>query len=152
VLLSQTGTYAVRAAIHLAEGEALERPIPVVEIANALDVPRNYLSKILHQLAREGVLISARGPGGGFRLAAEPEKIPLDEILGAVEPQRFDRRCLLGRAECNDADPCPAHGRWQKLADGIGTFLQQTTLADLRRAERHPKRTRRRRVAVARSA
>ena len=97
-------------------------------LAEALGVPRNYLSKILHQLARSGVLASARGPHGGFQLAAPPAAISLAEVVGAVEPQRFERRCLLGRPECSDANPCPAHDSWQVLAEGISCFLHETTL------------------------
>jgi Rrf2 family protein len=135
VLLSQTSTYAVRAAIHLAEHPGTA-PVPVGGIAEALGVPRNYLSKILHRLAGAGVLVSERGPRGGFRLARPPERTCLAEIVAAVEPLRFDRRCLLGRPECSDANPCPAHERWVSLAHGITGFLDETTLDDLRRRER----------------
>jgi Rrf2 family protein len=134
VLLSQTSTYAVRAAIHIAEHPEAA-PIRGGDIAEAIGVPRNYLSKILHQLARAGLLASERGPRGGFQLARPPEQTSLADIIAAVEPQRLDRRCLLRRAECNDLDPCPAHGHWQSLADSITGFLDTTTLDDLRRRE-----------------
>ena len=68
MILSKSAKYALRATLCLAECEG-ERPMPVDEIAERLDVPRNYLSKILHILARTGTLDSTRGPGGGFRLA-----------------------------------------------------------------------------------
>jgi Rrf2 family protein len=135
VLLSHTSTYAVGAAIHLAEQED-DTPVSVGRIAAALGVPRNYLSKILHQLARDGVLVSQRGPRGGFRLATAPEDTRISDIIDAVEPLWIDRRCLLGRPECNDDDPCLAHHRWQPLAGRIVDFLNETTLADLRRRPR----------------
>jgi len=144
VLLSQTASYAVRATIHLAEreGPLQQRPLRLGEIAAAVEVPRNYLSKILHQLTRAGVLVSERGPHGGFRLAAASEEISLLEVLEAVEPRHLDWRCLLRRPECTDRDPCPAHHRWRPLADDITDFLEETTLADLRRPPRRAKRTR----------
>jgi Rrf2 family protein len=149
VLLSQTSTYAVRAAIHIAEHPEAA-PIRGGDIAEAIGVPRNYLSKILHRLARAGLLASERGPHGGFQLARPPERMSLADIVAAVDPQRLDRRCLLGRAECNDVDPCPAHDHWQSLADGITGFLHTTTLDDLRRHERRTasKRTHIRRAAT----
>lgn len=133
MLLSQTSAYAVRAAIHLAErfGGA---PVPGGAIAEALGVPRNFLSKILHRMARSGVLVSERGPRGGFRLAAPPGQIRVAGIVAAVEPQALERRCLLGRPDCNDADPCPVHDHWRVLAEGIVSFLEGTSLADLQRA------------------
>jgi len=131
MLLTRTSQYAIRAAIHLAGRNG--RPSQVGEIAEALDLPRNYLSKILHRLAREGVLASERGRGGGFRLAVDPAALSLARIVEPVEPGVGDRRCLLGRAECLDADPCPVHDRWQALSGRIGAFLRETTLADLAR-------------------
>lgn len=129
MLLSQTAKYALRAVIYLAErGE--NASVPVGEIAGALDAPRNYLSKILHQLVREGVLISERGPHGGFRLAPNARELSLAQILDPVDPLG-DRRCLLGRPECNDTNPCPAHARWQELAQGIERLLRDTSLGDL---------------------
>jgi Rrf2 family protein len=147
VLLSRTSAYAVRAAVHLAQ-QGGDMPTRVDDVAEALDVPRNYLSKILHQLARAGVLISERGPRGGFRLAARPEEISLAEIVEAVVSQPVNRRCLLGRPECSDARPCPMHERWQPVADDITAFLRDTTLATVRRrsvpVRRRKTRTRRR--------
>jgi Rrf2 family protein len=133
MVLSQAGKYALRAAIYLTRREGSE-PVTVGEIAEALDVPKNYLSKILHQLAREGVLTSSRGPHGGFRLAIEPDQLSLAQILEPVDPFG-DRRCLLGRAQCSDADPCPLHSRWQGLADGIERLLQTTFLGELSRPD-----------------
>lgn len=129
MLLSQTGKYAIRAALYLAQRDR-DEPVPVGEIAEALDVPRNYLSKILHQLARDGVLRSERGPRGGFRLASEAGELSLARILEPVEPLS-DRRCLLGRSECTDTDPCPLHERWKALAGGIEELLRRTSLDEL---------------------
>jgi len=107
--------------------------VRVSQIAEAVGVPRNYLSKVLQQLVRAGVLVSERGPRGGFALARDADAITLTEILQAVETRPAERRCLLGRAECSDADPCAAHARWQQLYHHIASFLEDTTLAELAR-------------------
>jgi len=131
MLLSQTSRYALRATTLLAERWEENRPIPVGEIAEILGVPRNYLSKTLHQLARDGVLVSERGPKGGFRLAADPVTIKLARIVIPLEPGFSKRHCLLGRETCSDADPCAAHSRWQQLSGEVDRFLDETSLADL---------------------
>lgn len=134
MLLSQTGKYALRAAIYLAErgGDAA---VPVGEIAAALDVPRNYLSKILHQLVRGGVLASVRGPRGGFRLARGARELSVARVLEPVDSVDAlgKRRCLLGRPACSDTDPCPLHERWSDLADDIVELLEGTSLGALAR-------------------
>ena len=67
-MLSKTSEYALRAVLFLAR-ESRDIPVPAGDIATGLDVPANYLSKILHTLSRAGVVSSERGPGGGYRLA-----------------------------------------------------------------------------------
>ncbi|MGH0034058.1 MAG: RrF2 family transcriptional regulator [Myxococcota bacterium] len=133
MFLSQTSRYALQAACFLAAHWDEDRPITVGDIANELDVPRNYLSKTLHQLARHGVLHSERGARGGFRLAAPPGEIRLSQIVRLVEPDIGARYCLLGRPACRDDDPCPAHARWRSMAEDFNRFLEETTLADLAR-------------------
>lgn len=128
-MLSQTAEYALRAVLHIARfGE--ERPVAVGDIAQALDVPRNYLSKTLHQLSRAGVVTSTFGPGGGFRLAEPADRMTLDTIIAPFDTAA-ERHCLLGQARCRDSDPCAAHGRWKDIAEQIEQFFATTTVADL---------------------
>jgi Rrf2 family protein len=135
MLISKTSRYALQAATCLAECWEEGESVRVGDIADHLDVPRNYLSKTLHQLARQGVLISERGPSGGFRLAADPASITLAEIVEPLEPSLSEQHCLLGRTTCSDDDPCMAHSRWKKLSGDLRSFLADTSLADLARRE-----------------
>lgn len=131
MLLSQTTRYALQAAVLLAERHDADVAVSVAEMAQVLDIPRNYLSKTLHQLARNGILTSERGPKGGFRLATAPDRIRLAEIVEPVEPGFSERHCLLGRATCSDDDPCPAHGEWREVSGKFTRFLEETSLAQL---------------------
>ena len=133
--LSQTAEYALRATLHIAQ-QGGDRVIPVGDIAEELAVPRNYLSKILHQLAKAGVLVSTRGPGGGFALPKEPSRISLAEVVAPVDPIAEESRCLLGQGVCSSADPCQVHARWCVISESVRHFFYETTLADL--AERDP--------------
>jgi Rrf2 family protein len=108
-----------------------EGPIKLERIASSLGVPRNYLSKTLHQLARAGILDSGRGPQGGFRLAHPPESLRLADVVAPFEPTRLARRCLLGTGECSDATPCAAHERWKVISGPMHAFFQETTVLDL---------------------
>jgi len=131
MLLSQTSLYALRATALLAELDESDSSMTAAEIAEALDIPRNYLSKTLHQLARRGILSSERGPSGGFRLAASPRTLKLSDVIDPLDPALGDRQCLLGRETCSDVSPCSAHHRWREVADVIERFLRETTLEDL---------------------
>lgn len=129
-VLSQTSEYALQATVVLARQSDM---VEVGVLAEALGVPKNYLSKTLSQLARSGVLESVRGKHGGFRLARPADEIPL---LAVVEPfERFTetRRCLMGRPLCSEEDACAAHESWRAIGGKIVRFFRQTTVGDLAR-------------------
>lgn len=129
-MLSGTAEYALRAVLYLAE-HAGRRSVSVGEVADALRLPPNYLSKILHQLGRTGVLVSTRGKHGGFRLARPPAEISLRAIVTRFDRVAVGRTCLLGRAQCSDRTACAVHWRWRSLAEEVSTFFRDTTVADL---------------------
>jgi Rrf2 family protein len=110
---------------------AVDGPVPAKELAEAVDVPQNYMGKILHELARAGILKSARGKRGGFVLGVPASKLTLLKVASRFDNLGRGRRCLLGRPECRDRNPCPAHHRWREIADQIATFFRETTVADL---------------------
>ncbi len=131
-MLSQTAEYALCAVLYLAE-RADEGTVRVGQMAQALRIPHNYLSKILHRLARAGVLASTRGKSGGFELAVPAERLRLSEIIAPFDRVDERRRCLLGRPQCSDRTACVAHTRWKEVADTLASFFRETSVADLLR-------------------
>ena len=127
MLLPQTAEYAIRAVLYLARSEDVVR---VPDLAAAIGVPRNYLAKTMHHMARSGLLRSTRGPAGGFRLAVPAEEIPLQRVVALFEEPR-DRRCLLGTGRCGDNPECPVHDGWKPIAERIEGFFRDTTVAEL---------------------
>ena len=129
-MFSQTTEYALRAVLHIA-AHAAGAPVRAHELATAIGVPQNYLSKTLHQLARAGILTSTRGPTGGFELAVPAESLTLQRIASTFEAP--PRRCLLGHGTCGEIPSCRAHARWAPIATALQTFFGTTTVADLTR-------------------
>lgn len=129
-MLSKTSEYALRAVLHLAR-EGADLPVRASEISRVLDVPANYLSKILHALARADILTSERGPRGGFRLARPANELTLAAVIEPFDPLMQQRSCLLGRPECSDATPCAVHDRWKQVSEPVAEFFRQTMVADL---------------------
>ena len=128
-MLSQTTEYAVRAILHIAtRGDGAT--VRANELAAQIGVPQNYLSKTLHQLARAGLLTSARGPTGGFQLAVPAESLTLQRIVSTFEALT-PRRCLLGHGICGETPSCTVHARWAPVATSVQTFFTTTTIADL---------------------
>jgi Rrf2 family protein len=127
-MLTQTAEYALRAVLFVALHQG-ESPVRVDQISAALGIPRNYLSKVMHVLARTGVLRSSRGPRGGFVLALPAEEITLAEVIAPFDP--LEDRCLLMRRHCSDQNPCIAHSHWREVAVRLRGFFRQTTVGDL---------------------
>jgi Rrf2 family transcriptional regulator, iron-sulfur cluster assembly transcription factor len=130
-MLSTTSQYALRALCHLAaqSGEiVLGR-----ELAEAAEIPANYLSKILLSLRNAGLVATARGARGGYRLGQTAGKIHLIDVVELFdEISRTKPRCFLGRTrECSEATPCSAHSAWRSLETEYVKFLTSTSLAQI---------------------
>jgi Rrf2 family protein len=132
MVLSQTAEYALRAVLYVAR-EAGEQQVRVVDAAEALAIPQNYLSKILHLLARGGLLRSTRGKSGGFQLARPADQISLWSVVQEFDRMPIERRCLLGRPTCTDRTACAAHSSWKATAESLTLFFRRTSVADLLR-------------------
>lgn len=130
MISTESGRYAIRAMIHLAQSRS--GPVPASEIADAECIPPHYLAKVLQDLSHQGLLESTRGRGGGFSLLHLPEEIRVIEILEAVENvRRFREECVLGLEACSDDLPCPLHRTWKGYRDRALDALHKLTLADL---------------------
>jgi len=133
-MLSRTGEYALRAVIFLARN-AEEQPVSGPRIAAAAGVPRKYLSAILADLVRAGLLEGTRGKSGGFQLARSAKQIRLARVMAPFEPVRSaTKTCPFGNAVCGDRNPCVAHDRWTEVNAGLSCFIEETTIEDVARA------------------
>lgn len=129
-MYSRTAEHALRALLFLARREG-GAPVPVDEIADAIGAPRNYLSKTLGALTRQGVVSGTRGPRGGFRLERPAEEITVAQVIELFDAPPTRGVCLLGGRPCTDARPCQAHFRWKAVWEEALAPLRATTVADL---------------------
>ena len=130
-MLSLTGEYAIRAMVFLAQRQE-EWPIPGPRIAEQAGIPRKYLSAILADLVRAGLLEGTRGRSGGFRLCRPATGISLAEVVAPFEPIHAARQtCPFGDSICSDKDPCATHERWKGVKAAMNGFLGETTLQEV---------------------
>jgi Rrf2 family protein len=126
---SVTAAYATRALVCLAKRGGWVRGADV--IASCSGAPKPYLVKLLHALARGGLLTTKRGYRGGYGLAREPERINLYDIVTAVDGTDAFERCLLGLGRCSAKRNCPVHPLWSKQRARVRKRYQKLTLRDL---------------------
>ncbi|MCG3174998.1 MAG: putative HTH-type transcriptional regulator [Myxococcota bacterium] len=100
------------------------------DLCKSGEMSRHVMAKIFQELVRKGILVSARGRGGGFALSRPGEDINLLEIVEAVDGLKWMELCVVGLARCDEAQPCPLHEQWTYLRSRIRQYLVQTTLAD----------------------
>ncbi|PLR26704.1 Rrf2 family transcriptional regulator [Caulobacter zeae] len=135
--LSTKGRYAVMAMTDLArkQDEAEGRAVALAEIAARQQISLSYLEQLFARLRRKGLVVSARGPGGGYRLAAEARATRISDIVMAVdEPLRATRcgvgknghkGCMAGGAKCL------THDLWEEMGRQIHSYLASVTIADV---------------------
>ena len=130
--LSTKGRYAVMAMVDLARN-GQERPVALNEIAQRQEISLSYLEQLFAGLRRGGLVVSARGPGGGYRLAHAAENTRISDIMIAVEePLRATRCDLTSSKGCTGQHGrCVTHDLWEELGRQIHIFLSGVTLADV---------------------
>jgi Rrf2 family nitric oxide-sensitive transcriptional repressor len=127
-MFSQTVEYALRAVVHLAD--QAPRPRTTEQIAAATRVPKAYLSKVLQNLRRAGVIRSRRGSGGGMTLVKAPDQLTILEVVNAVEPVGRIQTCPLGLA-AHGVRLCPLHRRLDNALASVEAAFAETTLAEV---------------------
>lgn len=135
-MLSNTAEYALRAMVFLAR-EDPEMTILGRNLSSTSGVPARYLSKILLDLKRAGMVAAVRGHGGGYRLSRDPRQIRLIEVVELFDRPRAHPKCLLSfDKDCSDLASCSAHDRWKHVREVYLHFLESTALADISDAVR----------------
>ncbi len=134
--LSTKGRYAVMAMVDLAgctREEPREGPITLADIATRQDISLSYLEQLFSRLRKAGLVVSVRGPGGGYLLARSPAELCIADIVLAVDESLRTTRCQpqSGRGCMPDGSRCVTHDLWQELGDHIVLFLRSVTLEDV---------------------
>lgn len=125
--LNTKGRYAVTAMAELAQA-ADGAALALSSIADRQVISLAYLEQIFLKLRRAGLVESARGRTGGYRLARPARDIQIAEIMTAVEEDMRMTRCGADAATCLPGRRCITHGLWNALSDHIEGFLRTVTL------------------------
>jgi Rrf2 family protein len=130
LIFSRQCEYALQAVVYLAlkpQGGMTS----IKELTGRLDIPYHFLAKILQNLTRKGLLISLKGPTGGFSLGMNAKDITLFHIVEAVDGVDFTQKCVMGFPECSGKSPCAVHDNWAGLRDGIYSMLVSKNVAQM---------------------
>ena len=127
--LTTRGRYAVTAMLDLALHDAAG-PVALADIAARQDISLAYLEQLFARLRRAELVLSVRGPGGGYRLAGRADAVSVATIIDAVEESLDATRCG-GSGDCQEGARCLTHDLWTDLSRHVDDFLGGVTLASL---------------------
>lgn len=131
-MFSKACEYGIKASTYIALQSLEEKRVSLKEIASKVDSPVAFTAKILHQLAKHNILISIKGPYGGFEIPLEKiDAIKLNDIVFAIDGDSVYNGCALGFNECNAEKPCPLHNKFVVIRGELKEMLQNTSLRDL---------------------
>jgi Rrf2 family protein len=130
-MVSRTAKYALQILGYLASQNGTL--VPGEEIARRTGIPANYLSKVLNQLRKQGIVDAEKGWGGGFALRKDARKRPIGDILAIIDGHEavHAKTCLFGLPDCDPENPCPLHPFWERIRGTYVEMLARTTVQDL---------------------
>jgi Rrf2 family iron-sulfur cluster assembly transcriptional regulator len=131
-MLSNTCKYALRALIYLGKHSEQNTRIGIKKISEDLELSSPFLGKILQNLVKQKLLVSTKGPNGGFALGKKAGNITIWDIVTKVDGEEFFTNCLITLEPCKTHDNskplCPIHSQYDKLRQDISAFYKDTTL------------------------
>lgn len=134
--LNTKGRYAVMAMAELAAcadagAQAAQGALSLSVVAERQLISLSYLEQLFVKLRRAGLVESARGRAGGYRLARPADQIRIADVMAAVEEDVRMTRCTSEGTPCMPGRRCITHGLWDALSDHIQSFLEGVTLQEV---------------------
>ena len=129
--ISTRGRYALRFMIDLAQHDNGEYTA-LKDISERQEISIKYLEQITSLLSKFGLLLSVRGPQGGYKLAKTPAQYTIGEILRITEGNLAPVTCLETEENtCPRKENCPTLTLWEGLSKMVNNYLDGITLEDL---------------------
>jgi Rrf2 family transcriptional regulator, iron-sulfur cluster assembly transcription factor len=129
MLYSKSSEYVVRALVYLALQDNNEY-IMIKTISEYTDIPLPFLSKIFQDIAKANWILSKKGKNGGVKLAVNPAKLKLIDIISYFDGSKDYSKCMFGQKDCGVSNRCVLHNKCSDLKNEIHDFLGKTTISD----------------------
>jgi FeS assembly SUF system regulator len=129
IRLGRHTDYGIVLMAHLAD--AGEGPHAARDLAAETQLPLPAVSKLLKTLAREGLLVSARGAKGGYQLSRPASEITVPEMIEALEGPIALTDCTLHEGACSQESSCHVRSPWQRINQAVNDALSRIRLSDL---------------------
>jgi Rrf2 family protein len=128
--ITKAADYGLRAMYRLGQSPMNVSAL-IGDIAKEMNIPAQFLHKVMPRLVKAGLVRSRRGARGGYRLAKQPGEITLLQIVQAIDGPIYINRCLFDHDDCTMDEYCPIRPVFQDAQDALRKVLDDSSLADL---------------------
>ena len=130
-MVGKTSEYAIRALVFVFMQNQIGKRPGFKEIAKKINSPEQFTAKILQKLAREQLVSSAKGRGGGFFFDQPVVPLNLYDVIRVLEGESFFSKCGFGLEHCNCENPCPIHDDYSPVREGFFNMVKNVTIQSL---------------------
>jgi len=131
MFFSKSFGYAVRGVLYIALMQDEKQYVQVEEIASKLAAPKHFMGKILKKLVKENILLSVKGPSGGFTIMKDTLQLPVMRLALITDGADFFDKCVLRVKECDANNPCPLHYQVVEIRNKLKNVLTTTKIGEL---------------------
>ncbi len=131
MIFSKSCEYAMRAVLYIFMKSSEHHKISVSDIANEINSPVPFTAKILQQLSRKKIVLSVKGPNGGFYMDDSNKNVTVYQVVEAIDGTDFFERCIIGLKNCSEKNPCPLHQYFKQHRIGLKELFINKTIQDL---------------------
>jgi len=125
--LSKSSQYAIRILAYMADHQNVKL-LNATDLSENLQIPYKFLTKLMTEIVKSGLVVSTRGRDGGYSFAKSPSKIIINEILDIFHDSIKDEQCVLGIGFCDNTCKCALHDQWMEPKLLLQKMFRESTL------------------------
>lgn len=129
-MFSKTCEYAIKSLIFVAQKTKQNVKVAVEEIAIETGAPKHFVAKILQDLRRKKLVLSIKGPNGGFYMDQRCLNLSIAAIVKAVDGEGIYLDCIIGLKSCSEKNPCPLHFEYKEIKKNLLKMLEKNTIGE----------------------
>jgi Rrf2 family protein len=131
-MFSKSCEYAIRALICISLHSKNNEKVNMKIVAESINAPLPFINKILQKLVKDDLLMSRKGPNGGFFITEEIRKKSILDIVKCIDGNSLINDCVMGLKRCNEKTPCPLHFQYKSIKANLIELFDKSTIEDMK--------------------
>lgn len=116
--------------IYVAQKSKDEQRVSIKDIAKGTDSPEHFIAKIMQELGRKRLVLSVKGPNGGFYMTDKELQTSISDVVRALDGDGIYVDCVLGLKICSEKTPCPVHYEYKAIKTKLIHMLENNTIGE----------------------